>query len=855
MRLVELGTIAVLLLGGCKAFPEIAEFSCGNGVVEAGEDCDAFGRNQPGCRAAGQPGACHFDCTRTGAGEPSDCPVGFGCDATNVCRRVSGGYGQAEVTLPGAAVSLLASDFDGNGGADILSLEEHSIFGLARPTIDFFDGTGAPAGRWSTTKLIASPSTVEVSGDQRSDLVCSTFASLAILLGQQDQSLITAITPSFFLANNEVRLIPVADVPVDKTTQVVIMTGSEGHYGLGVTSSDDPSLRNIATLEHAIDELSGAPATANVDEDDERAPCLDIVLGYRGAAELRLYQPCTWDAGGIVWREKAVETEVGFEPPSTVAGPPLLADLDGDGHVDLFVMSADGPYAAFGDGRTLGKLTPYGLTVTGEHPMPGEPIAAGDLTGDGIADFVDRTTLLIAVPQTNGTLTYHSTQRARVPPWSDARMADFTGDGQLDAVAVSDGVADMEFFMGTGTDRPNPFVIPTRGPPDKLSIGDFDGDTLPDLAYAAELSDDSGLDEIAVSFGQYRGPLGPSIPVARLANIEQIVAASEHAYNTVADILITHELEGPDGSGTAVSLVAGSGDRQLLAPVLLNNYAADGSLETFNTVLLSVGSFTEPSSAEVAAVAVPDRPADEEQAEVDQDLSVPFNLWLIPDLRQGDRAPQLLEANLDPRFLPIWHPVTAHELVARLVAGDIDGDNLDELIVASPLRDATICLLQLGKLSRQDARFDVRQLLELDLGCEAEPPLRIEDVDGDGAADLVLLAGLGESQHLLVLWNDGTGGFSPEHRTSVLSDAASPRAFSFLRGPKDVLRLAIVTQDELRVLESRGKARTFKDLPIGRALTNGTGVVAADVDGDGVTDLAIADDGAVRVLHASLEGQ
>lgn len=849
MKLSRLVLSVALCSSGCKAFPEITEFSCGNGVVEAGEDCDAFGREQPGCRPAGQPGACHFECNREPSGAEGTCPVGFGCDSTSVCRRAKGDFADVELAIPGEATSLLAGDFDGNGSADVLSVEESGVFGLSRPTIHFFDANGVIEGPWATTKLIASPAVLDVSGDGHADLVSSSFASLVVLLGQSDRSLITAISPSFFLENTKLRLIPVSDLPVDQTTQVVILVERDGQNALGVTSADDPGLTTIAELPAGIDELSGEPALADIDEDESAAPCLDLVLGYEGAAGVSVYQSCEWDeSGALVWRKEATTAPVPFDPPSTVAGPPLLADFDGDGHADLFVDSTDGPRVAWGDGHELGPLTPYDLANADPIPRNAEPapIAAGDLTGDGLADFIDPTGLLLAVRQPGGSVAYRRSQGPRVPPWTEARIADFSGDGLLDVVVASADVADLEFIMGTGTLRPNPFVIPTRGPPQELSVGDFDGDTLPDLAYE-ESSDGAELDAVAVSFGQHHAPLGASLRVARLQGIEQIVAASEHGQNAVADLLITHGLAGESGSGAAVSLIAGSGDRQLIAPILFNNYAADGSLETFNTVVLSVGAFTEPGAAEVAAISQPD---------VIPDENVPYSFWHMPDLRQGNRAPRRLDWDADPRFVPVLEPLGLRRLLARLVPGDLDGDGIDELIVASPLPNEPICLLQLGKVARDEPRLSFTQTLELDLGCEAEPQLTVRDVDGDGAAELVLLAGRGDAKELIVLWNDGAGGFEPERRSSVLSDAVSPRGFSFFRNSDaDALRLAVVTEDELRVLESRAAARAFRDLGLGRPLGDGTSVVAADIDGDSVTDLAVADGGTLRILYASLEGR
>src|SRR6185436_19767915 len=114
---------------------------------------------------------------------------------------------------------------------------------------------------------------------------------------------------------------------------------------------------------------------------------------------------------------------------------------------------------------------------------------------------------------------------------------------------------------------------------------------------------------------------------------------------------------------------------------------------------------------------------------------------------------------------------------------------------------------------------------------------------------LAVLTGVGASRRIVVLWNDGAGGFRLDSSTPVLPDPTALRAFSLFRstlgGP---LRVAVVAESELRVLEFVKKTRTFRDLEYGRALADGTGVVAADVDGDSVADLVVADSGSLRVL-------
>src|ERR1700722_5978533 len=79
------------LLADCSNLPAIAADTCGNAVIDPGEDCDSF-PVAPGtsCRPPGSPvGECRLDCT---AGAGNVCPSGWGCGVDGICREPSGEF-------------------------------------------------------------------------------------------------------------------------------------------------------------------------------------------------------------------------------------------------------------------------------------------------------------------------------------------------------------------------------------------------------------------------------------------------------------------------------------------------------------------------------------------------------------------------------------------------------------------------------------------------------------------------------------------------------------------------------------------------------------------------------------------
>lgn len=195
--------------------------------------------------------------------------------------------------------------------------------------------------------------------------------------------------------------------------------------------------------------------------------------------------------------------------PETPAGVRLadpgvaLLDVQGDGRADLSVST--GPLAGYFPlrfGPTWGRRHLYSaLPPTG---LSDPAVRLVDLTGDGVTDVIllgDR--MACAFQQTvDGATTWTGLQPAqfdldpagpppRVGPDDDRlRWADMSGDGLTDLVLVRD--REVEYWPSLGHGRFARRVrmrgaprLPADYRPDRLLLGDLDGDGRADLAYVA----------------------------------------------------------------------------------------------------------------------------------------------------------------------------------------------------------------------------------------------------------------------------------------------------------------------------------------------------------------------------------
>ncbi len=266
----------------------------------------------------------------------------------------------------------------------------------------------------------------------------------------------------------------VADVHNNK---VVILTGGSG--------------ATFGTTEVPVPQAPSRLAIADFNRDGNE----DLAVVTGGNSRVTILK----GAGNATFTPAAPTTPAGDSPSALATG-----DFNDDGAPDVAVTSLllNTVTVLIGDGAG-------GMTRQADQPAAGtSPLAivAGDFNGDGDPDLAtansvsDDVSVFGGVPGP-GFGTGASTKVGDGP--SDLASGDFNGDGEPDlavtnqvlggaagSVSVLLGGADLGFAAVTG----GPFAVGAE--PLALTVGDFNGDGIPDIATA-----DGGADSTSILLG------------------------------------------------------------------------------------------------------------------------------------------------------------------------------------------------------------------------------------------------------------------------------------------------------------------------------------------------------------------
>jgi hypothetical protein len=543
-------------------------------------------------------------------------------------RGTGGGAFAAPVDLavdsPGAPAP---ADVDGDGHLDVLLLDGTGAIQVLRNGGDGALASKAPIAA-AGGGLLAFASG-DIDGDGLPDIAAIDASRILILSNSRDAGF--ALRSTYALGAGAVaRVVAIGDLDADGMREVVLgrtRSDAEGEYGI-LRPAPGGGLESTIAVG-----VAGPPGSLGLkDLDGDGADELIAAQeGADGVTIVRRHGNNVPAASPLAFRTRSHSLAGfgNFEPHM-----PFLADLDGDGRLDLATMNGEYRVMALrnqGDG-TQGNETIYDLRDADELVA----IAPADLDGDGHIDIaaVDESTdfLLVLTNRGDGTFVQTS-QSAR----TDERpyfvvAADLDGDGDLDVATANEQAASIGVFRNRGgASLEDQVSLPVGPNPMGLVAADLDGDGDRDLAVGK-----SGDSQVSILRNDGMGIFGDR---------------ADHAAGKV------NHLSGSD--------LDGDGDLDLVAA---------RESEKRITMLRAVGG----GAFEIAeALDVGQPPRSAIAADVDR-----------------DRLPDLVSANEDTDTISILRGAgggsfgpPAHYTVGDaprfVVAGDLDGDGDIDLVVAN----------------------------------------------------------------------------------------------------------------------------------------------------------------------------
>ncbi len=659
---------------------------------DAGSECERFGLATPRLFPAGGPGAI-VAADVDGDGRPDLVVTASAPRGVSVLRNLGLGAFAPAVSYPvaNAPGTVAAADFDGDGHIDVaVTIRETSVVQILRNRGD---------------------GTLDAAGGPTLHVEASASVGGAGVLGD----------------------LLVADLDGDGAPDVTVTRQLDNDIRVFFNLGD-------GTFDAPMDLAAGLQpqSLAAGDLDGDGAPEL-VVTSHASVGVLR-------NLGGGRFASR-----VAYPAPAYML-PVAIGDVNTDGHPDIIVGNPRAAvYANLGDGT---------FAPAANHKPGGNAVAAVDLDQDGHVDIV---TVGHGSDSSNprGTLTVLRSRGAQpfLPPASygtgldatDLTIADFDGDGWLDAAAIggSDNVSILLAREG-GTFDTGPTTIP-----DPTTIG-----SLPWSPPGArgDLDGDGVLDAVGVSPGVLRvlrGDVGGHLS-----------ALADYPIGPYTSQVLLGDLDG-DGHLDVLVVDGGNDGGDFGVPGFLSVFHGhgDGTLGAATTFgpghhgLVTTGDLDGDGDLDiVTSIHILENDG---HGVFTQRADPPVPSWGRPLLGDVDGDGTLDIIGIDYPGVTVLRNDGAGQFAARIlyahpnaraaVLGDVDGDGHPDVVVAHGSNEVSV-LRNAG-----DGTF----VPQSPLAAGWYPRPALGDVDGDGRAD-ILTHDQG-SNTASVFMNEGGSTFAPRN--------------------------------------------------------------------------------------------
>jgi hypothetical protein len=555
--------LVLVLLVGCTSFDPITRNVCGNGIVEAGEDCDS---NDPSCIA------CAVACTTA-----MDCPnTAYTCGADDLCHAPGGTLGQGQVAGAFAVDNYRITDIDQDGIGDVVGMSRSSInvrHGAASGQLSLLESTLTPT-------QTGPASFGNLDGDASLDVAITTPDGIVAYTSPYG-----SLSP---LDVNNLISDPNATSALD--VRYVFTVTHEAIGGFVVDDSNDANHGKVAYVVFDFADIknppTGAPCNQLIDQTalspdnidvyqvapDGVTPADTVVAMLTGTGALKKLCVLAIHKQGVL----SLSTVTDITPANApmYSTKPLLADLSVDADHCPSLIDVDGGPGA------LRKYDGVAATLGDHHctlkaaAAGGDPVAAMPV-GSPSTKLIGRAALNPLTPgyasdqivTSDGIYVYNGSgfgavyQSAR--PWSHVAFADLDKDGSTDLVIAGQGADDLDILYNRSVLTYPVYELlrlDTAAEVSSIVIDDYDGNGYLDIAFTQKLANHTAID---VSYNTSDRPLAPvqvGVVADLIASAKIGFADSADPLDQVADLLVLT----PGDPYAGLTFLHGSAQRTLM---------------------------------------------------------------------------------------------------------------------------------------------------------------------------------------------------------------------------------------------------------------------------------------------------
>lgn len=501
---------ALLLLiftTACTSFDTLDRDVCGNGLIEAGEDCDS---SDPSCVR------CAVSCSAA-----TDCPTdAYSCGTDGLCHAPSGVLAPPAAGGPFQVNEIAITDLGGDGTGDVIGLSRTSI--VVRE--------GDPSGLLTRGASIVTPFQTgrpafgDLDGDGSLDITMPTPDGLVTYsspLGALTPMPVSSALPGGG-GSSGIELIGI--YRISNEALGAFLSAPDGSVLVGVFDLVSDDFDNIVVPCNAGFKASAfTDASYDVNRlSADDAQTAELVFTMSGPTNGGASKTCVL-AIGKARNAKATFTNITPPTAADLGGRATTADVDfdGDNCPALLATTAAGALRQWdgtrtGAGCTLAAVSTAvvlgdvsaGATIVGRFPLtPSIAFVAPDVVvmSDGIYANV-------AIGGFGKV--YASTRKI-----ARADTGDVNGDGIVDGIVSSQGEDDIDILYRTESPGYQLVRLDTASRVTSLTIGDYDGNGVDDIAYT-ELID--AFQRLEVAYCTPDRPLDP-VPMGAFPNDISII--------------------------------------------------------------------------------------------------------------------------------------------------------------------------------------------------------------------------------------------------------------------------------------------------------------------------------------------